>query len=181
MKHILHNNIYKLFINKNSTVYKIILTLLLSWIYGLSSQTCIILPFEFIPITLQTLTLFLAPLVFGRIAFYASCLWYIQGILGLPMFFGFSGGITHILGPTGGYLIGFLISSFYLSNVKSKNIISLFFNLFISIIILHSFGIKHLLNFVPLNINMLLFILVDIVKILLIPFIIMAFKKDNFN
>lgn len=181
MKYILHSNTSKLFINKNNTIYKIILTLLLSWIYSLASQACIILPFEFVPITLQTLILFLAPLFFGQIAFYASCLWYIQGILGLPMFFGFSGGITHILGPTGGYLIGFLIASFYLSNTKSKNIISLFFNLFISIILLHFFGIKHLLNFIPLNINMLLFILIDIVKILFIPFIITTFKKDNFN
>ncbi len=171
MKHILYKNTSKLFINKNSLVYKITLSFLLSWAYALTSQACITLPFEFVPITLQTFAFFLAPLFLGQIAFYASCFWYIQGALGLPMFFGFSGSITHILGPTGGYLIGFLIASYYLSFLKirkSKNNITLFLHMFAALLILHSCGTLYRSLFAPFNINVILFFVVDLIKISLI-------------
>ena len=45
-------------------------------------------------------------------------LFLLLGIFGLPVFSGYSGGVAKILGPTGGYLVGFLftvyISSFFI-------------------------------------------------------------------
>ena len=35
-----------------------------------------------------------------------------EGVIGLPFFYGGTGGISHILGPTGGYLVAFPAAAF---------------------------------------------------------------------
>ncbi|MFH1461941.1 MAG: biotin transporter BioY [bacterium] len=170
MKQLIYKNKIKKFINTKNLTYKIICTLLLSWVYALASQIYIPLPFQFIPITLQTFILFSCPLIFGKMAFYATITWILQGALGLPMFFDGSGSLTHILGPTGGYLIGFLFSSYYLSTIKtktSKNII-LFLHMTIALFILHGSGILYLSFFIPLTLGLTLFFFIDLIKILII-------------
>ena len=69
-----------------------------------------------IPFTLQTLGIFCTLTVLGGKRGLACVILYIfLGIIGLPVFNGFSGGIGHLLGPTGGYIIGFIpLALFYL-------------------------------------------------------------------
>ena len=65
-----------------------------------------------VPFTLQTFGVFLAVGVLGGKRGTLSVLIYILlGAIGLPVFAGFSGGIGSILGTTGGYIIGFLLSA----------------------------------------------------------------------
>ncbi len=62
-----------------------------------------------IPFTLQTFGLFCAlGLLGGRRGSLAILLYLLMGAAGLPVFSGFQGGIACLLGPTGGYLLGFL-------------------------------------------------------------------------
>jgi biotin transport system substrate-specific component len=64
------------------------------------------------PFTLQTFAVFAAALLLGRRAGTASVLAYlVLGALGAPVFSGFGGGIGVLVGPTGGYLIGFLFAA----------------------------------------------------------------------
>ncbi len=157
---------------------KIVFTITLSWLYALSSQVYIPLPFNWIPITLQTFVIFLTAMLFGRLAFFASLLWILQGVCGAPVFFGLKSGLLHLLGPTGGYLIGFVFSTLLISFLKDlykKNIIfsniKCFFRFFIllmGLFVLHTFGVAWLSFFVKLNLNMFLFFFVDLVKILFI-------------
>ena len=64
-----------------------------------------------IPFTMQTFAVFLSLLLLGGKNGTASIgLYLFMGMLGLPVFSGFSGGIGHLLGPTGGYIIGFLFT-----------------------------------------------------------------------
>lgn len=80
---------------------------MLSWFYALCSQVIIPLPFNLVPVSLQPLPLFLAASFFGWHAVNAYCLYLIQGAFGLPFFAGLQGGLFRLLGPTGGYLLGF--------------------------------------------------------------------------
>ena len=67
-----------------------------------------------IPFTLQTLGVFCALAVLGGKHGTLSVIIYIfTGIIGLPVFSGFTGGVGHILGPTGGYIIGFIFTSLF--------------------------------------------------------------------
>ncbi len=65
-----------------------------------------------VPITLQTLVLYTILFLFGGKIGTQSVLVYIAlGIVGLPVFSGFRGGIAHILDYGGGFIIGFVIAS----------------------------------------------------------------------
>jgi len=62
-----------------------------------------------VPFTMQTFGVFTALLILGgRRGIAAISLYILMGIVGLPVFSGLQGGVGHILGPTGGYIIGFL-------------------------------------------------------------------------
>ncbi len=64
-----------------------------------------------VPFSLQTLFVLMAGFVLGPLAgFSAIGLYLLAGIAGLPVFYGGTSGLGHILGPTGGYLAGFLIT-----------------------------------------------------------------------
>lgn len=70
----------------------------------------ITIPFA-VPFTMQTFAVFCALLLLGgRRGTAAIGLYLFMGLIGLPVFSGFSGGIGHLIGPTGGYIIGFLFS-----------------------------------------------------------------------
>jgi len=74
-----------------------------------------------VPITLQTFFALLSGAVLGRKLGAASQTGYILlGALGLPVFQGYAFGIAHILGPTGGYLFGFIIASFFTGKLLKK-------------------------------------------------------------
>lgn len=63
-----------------------------------------------IPFTLQTFAVFFVALVLGAGRGFAATLIYILlGIIGLPVFSGFQSGIGALLGPTGGYVVGFML------------------------------------------------------------------------
>lgn len=63
-----------------------------------------------VPFTLQTMGVFLAVgLLGGRLGSLAVGAYLLLGAVGLPVFSGFSGGVASFAGPTGGYLVGFLL------------------------------------------------------------------------
>lgn len=65
-----------------------------------------------VPFTLQTLVLAMLPVALGgRDAVLAVAIYLALGALGLPVFSGFSGGLSHLVGPTGGFLWGFLVGT----------------------------------------------------------------------
>ncbi|MDR2177809.1 MAG: biotin transporter BioY [Treponema sp.] len=71
------------------------------------------LPFTPVPVVLQNLFSLLAGLALGPVSGGAAVgLYLLAGIIGAPVFAGAAGGIVHILGPTGGFLIGYLLSAF---------------------------------------------------------------------
>ena len=71
----------------------------------------IAIPFGNVVFTMQSFAVFLALLTLGGGRGSAAILVYLcLGAVGLPVFSGFQGGIGAILGITGGYLWGFLIS-----------------------------------------------------------------------
>lgn len=69
----------------------------------------ITVPIFVVPFTLQTFAVFTAlALLGGRRGTAAIALYLCLGLVGLPVFSGFSGGVGALLSPSGGYLLGFL-------------------------------------------------------------------------
>jgi len=74
----------------------------------LAAGSWISIPFFPVPLTLQTLFLFLAAGFMGRFAIAPVCLYLLLGALNFPVFHNGAAGIGVFLGPTGGYLAGFV-------------------------------------------------------------------------
>ncbi|EMB36233.1 biotin transporter BioY [Treponema denticola] len=73
------------------------------------------LPGTPVPIVLQNMMPILTSGLLGGLYGTASTvLFLIAGLLGLPVFSGGRGGIAHLLGPTGGFLIGYLAAAAFL-------------------------------------------------------------------
>jgi biotin transport system substrate-specific component len=65
-----------------------------------------------VPFTLQTMGVFVSVgLLGGRRGTLAVALYLLLGAVGAPVFSGFRGGVGALLGTTGGYLTGFLLSA----------------------------------------------------------------------
>jgi len=69
------------------------------------------LPVGNIPFTLQTLFVFLAGIVMHRYGAMPVLLYCILGMLGLPLFHNGMAGAGVLLGPSGGYLLGFIFAA----------------------------------------------------------------------
>lgn len=78
----------------------------------LAAGAWISIPFLPVPITLQTLFIFLAGGVMGWRAVYPALLYLVMGVMNLPVFHNGTAGIGVLLGPTGGYLVGFVFAAF---------------------------------------------------------------------
>ncbi len=76
------------------------------------AQLRVPLPFTPVPITGQTFAVLLVGAALGARRGAAALLTYLgMGALGLPFFAGGAAGITHLYGPTAGYLFGFVVAA----------------------------------------------------------------------
>lgn len=83
-----------------------------SLLIALCAQIQIPLPFTPVPITGQTFAVLLLPVMLGGWRGPAAVALYVaEGLLGLPFFAGGSAGVAVLAGPTGGYLVGFVLAA----------------------------------------------------------------------
>ncbi|MDR0662801.1 MAG: biotin transporter BioY [Spirochaetaceae bacterium] len=88
------------------------LTALFAALTAAGAFIAIPLPFTPVPIVLQNLFALLSGLVLGPVLGGAAvALYLLAGAIGLPVFAGAAGGVVHFLGPTGGFLFGYLLSA----------------------------------------------------------------------
>ena len=67
-----------------------------------------------VPFTLQTFAIALSGYVLGKIyGTFATLIYIILGLIGVPVYAGMSAGAGVLAGPTGGYLWGFIIMTFF--------------------------------------------------------------------
>ncbi len=73
----------------------------------------LVIPLPPVPVTLQTLFMALAAVLLGgRLGAMSQGIYVILGLIGLPVFAGGKAGLGVLLGPTGGYLVGFVAGAF---------------------------------------------------------------------
>jgi biotin transport system substrate-specific component len=82
-----------------------------SLLTALSAQ--IVIPIGPVPITGQTFAVLLTGALLGsRLGAITMIVYLLEGAVGLPFFSGGHGGILHLMGPTGGYLVAFPAGAF---------------------------------------------------------------------
>jgi len=76
------------------------------------------IPLQPVPITLQTFFLYLAAaLLGGGLGALSQIVYVLLGILGLPVFSGGKAGLGVLMGPTGGYIAGFVVAAFVIGKL----------------------------------------------------------------
>ena len=120
---------------------------------ALSARIAISLPFSPVPITGQTLAVLLVGALLGSRRGACSLLLYLlEGAVGLPVFAGGIGGPAHLLGPTGGYLIGFAGAAFVAGLLAEqrwdRRVQSNALAMFLSNLVIYAFGLPWLAHFV---------------------------------
>ncbi|MBD3217160.1 MAG: biotin transporter BioY [candidate division Zixibacteria bacterium] len=104
-----------------AVAHKIGLALSMAVLTGLLAQVRFYLPWTPIPVTGQTFAVLMAGVLLGRhwggisMALYAAL-----GAFGIPWFAGWSGGLAVLAGPTGGYILGFIVAALFLGHVTDK-------------------------------------------------------------
>ncbi len=148
----------------------------------------ITIPFSPVPLSLQTFFTLLAGMTLGSsIATTSQVIYVLLGAIGLPVFAGLRGGMGVLLGPTGGFLWGFIISAYLMGKLvesrKSEKNMTFYFlvglegTLFIYLIgilqlsLVTAIGIKK-----ALMVGLLPFVLGDIMKLIAASFLASKLK-----
>lgn len=165
--------------NTKMNIYQITIMALMA------ALTCILapnsLPIGLVPITLTNLVIYFSVYILGFYYGMGSYLIYLLlGIVGLPVFSGYEGGIQKLAGPTGGYIIGFIfmiIIGGLAMEISRRNMVVTIIAWIIGTFVAYAFGTIWFVKVTKMTVQGALslcvypFILPDIAKVVLGTFL----------
>ena len=170
----------------------VIIAFFTAFIYVIGLVPSIQLPFINIPIVLQSIGIFLAASILGVLGVFSIILFLLLALLGFPVLTGGRGGLSVFIGPTGGFLIGYILSALIIGILVYRlwpniNFFRYFFCNFIGLIVMYIPGIlwyayttsniENITSFINTTYLFLVFIPGDIIKIFITCYIAVTIKK----
>lgn len=163
------------------------LTALMTAITCILGPLSIAVPISPVPVSFTNLAVYLSVSILGWKKGTVSCLLYLLiGFIGIPVFSAFTSGPAKLLGPTGGYLVGFLftamVSGFFIEKFHSKLYMHIL-GMTLGTMICYTFGTLWLLiqadlSFgAALTIGVIPYLPVDALKMILAAFLGNAVRK----
>jgi biotin transport system substrate-specific component len=165
----------------------------------MTAVTCVLAPLSLpigpVPISLTNLAIYFALYILGMKKGTISYIVYLFiGLVGVPVFSGFTGGPAKLIGPTGGYLIGFvfmaMIAGIFIDKFKGKMVPSMV-GMILGTLVCYGFGTAWLayqgqMNFkAALLAGVIPFIPGDLIKMVLAavfgPQIIKRLRRSELN
>ena len=136
------------------------------------------IPFYPVPMTMQTFVVLFLGIAFGyKIGLATVSVYLLEGIIGIPVFSNSPEkgvGLIYFMGPTMGYLLGFLSAVFFSGFLNLKNnIFLIFFKLIFSVSTIYIFGVIWLGNLIGwdkpvLQLGVTPFLIAELFKICLL-------------
>lgn len=160
---------------RNELAWNVFKVVSASLLITLSAKIVIPLGFSPVPVTMQSLAILLIAIFLGsNKAILAVMTYILQGLIGFPVFAGAGFGAAYILGPTGGYLIGFVLAAYIAGNIGTTNLKSGLKNfgwLTLATLTIYVCGISWLSVFtkdwvLAINTGMLPFLIGDAIKLI---------------
>lgn len=94
------------------------------------------IPIFAVPFTMQLFGVFLTCLILRKKSIFAVISYILLGMVGVPVFAGFKGGLQVILGPTGGFIVGFVFIALIVGLSKKHKLMYMI----ISLLVCYLFG-----------------------------------------
>lgn len=150
--------------------------------------TFISIPIGPVPITAQSFFVILSGILLGpKLGALSQTLYLFLGIIGMPIFSGFTGGLQAIYRPSFGFLIGFVFASYtagkLIEDFKNITITKILISSIVSTMVIYIFGLPYMyyiLNFLTdshmsigsvFKFGFILFLPGDILKIIILSII----------
>ena len=164
-------------IQSASTATKILLSFMMACFTGIMAQIIIPLPWTPVPITAQTFAVLCSGLFLGKkYGCLSQILYIVWGVAFIPWFGGMTGGLEIFLGSTGGFLIGFVIASYFIGAITEKYAKARNFTRMALVIGIANFGLIYIPGLAGLALFLssqgMSFGIVDLLMMGLIPFIV---------
>jgi biotin transport system substrate-specific component len=119
---------------------KLALSLAVAALTGLLAQARIYLPWTPVPLNGQTFGVLLAGVLLGSCWGGVSMIMYAGlGAAGVPWFTGLNGGLAYLAGPTGGYIVGFILAALFLGYFTDRYVRARSFVSMLGLMLLASF------------------------------------------
>ncbi len=160
---------------ESSVVTKVSAALVLALLMALAAQVRIVLPFTPVPFTGQVLVVLLGALVLGRYGALGQGMYLVMG--GAFGWFSGMAGFAALLGPTGGYLLGFVVASMVIGEMverrKDWDMGRVLAAMSLGVLIIYSLGAAQLVLFIGLDLTeamvlgVIPFVTVDALKVLM--------------
>ena len=121
------------------------------------------IPIGVVPISLQTFGVYLAGGILGKKnALFSILIYVLLGVIGLPVFSGsIKSGPAAIIGPSGGFIIGFIIAAFVIGYIvdlgynkhsnKSSKYFFISFGMIIGTLIIYILGVAQLIHYLKID------------------------------
>jgi biotin transport system substrate-specific component len=104
-----------------SILNKIILAFGMAGLTGILAQVKVFLAWTPVPVTCQTFAVLLAGVLLGRNwGGISQMIYVVLGAIGIPWFNGATAGYSAVIGPTGGYLLGFILAALFIGYIVDK-------------------------------------------------------------
>ncbi|MDP2923851.1 MAG: biotin transporter BioY [Candidatus Omnitrophota bacterium] len=134
---------------KQQLIFEIVLILAFTFLMVLSAYVRIPLFFTPVPITMQTFVVYLSIIFLKNKAFLSQGAYVFFGLVGLPVFTNFGSGFIYLLGPTGGYILGFFAATIIFSRLLpgERTFFKNFFFFFLVASVIYTPGIIWLMLF----------------------------------
>ena len=146
------------------------------------------IPLQPVPITLQTLAVFFIAMTFGWRLGITTLISYITlGACGAPVFAGHTAGLAVLLGPTAGYILGFIpammVAAYLIEHGWGRHFISVVAAQLIASLMIFASGLAVLHLFLPwqqtIDLGLKPFLLTGSLKIIFLAVVIPAFWKKQ--
>ena len=105
------------------------------------------IPIGEVPISMQSLFVILSGLILGsKLAALSQIIYIILGLIGLPIFANFTGGLQSIMKPSFGFIIGFVFAAYIVGKIRenSRSTKSILMASFVATLVIYMFSLPYM-------------------------------------
>ena len=114
------------------------------------------IPIGPVPITLQSFFVLLSGIILGsKKAVFSQITYLLLGLIGFPIFSGFSGGLQHIFKPSFGFIIGYIAAAYVVGKLTEEKTVTQYHwaAVLIGILIIYTFGLPYMYYILNIMLN----------------------------